>query len=186
MRSNLGYAFSEIALREQESIMTVYFNLLVARLKDQIRDPTRKGKVDMTQWYNFTTFDVIGDLSFGESFQALEKGEYHKWMSNTFHFIADLRFVYVALHYPVLRQIVQFLLKTIPAVERVKTEHEGFIIKKAEKRLALKTERKDFMHYVGFFFFSPPPSFNPFLSHLPSFRFSIFFRLSSLFPIPTS
>ena len=148
MRSNLGYAFSEVALREQEPIMTTYFELLVKRLKDQIHSPVKRGKVDMTQWYNFTTFDVIGDLSFGESFQALEKGEFHKWMHNTFLFIANIRFVYVALHYPIFRQIVQFLLNTVPAVERVKNEHEGFVMKKAEKRMALKTDRKDFMHYV--------------------------------------
>ena len=147
MRSNLGYAFSEVALREQEPIMTVYFNLLITKLQGCIDGPS-KGKVEMTQWYNFTTFDVMGDLSFGESFQALEKGEYHRWMSNTFHFIADMRFIYVALHYPILRQIVQFLLKTVPSVERAKTEHEGFISKKAEKRFHLKTDRKDFMHYA--------------------------------------
>ena len=148
MRSNLGYAFSEVALREQEPIMTIYFNLLIKKLQECIEGPA-KGEVDMTSWYNFTTFDVIGDLSFGESFQALEKGEYHKWMSNTFHFIADLRFVYVAMHYPILRQIVQFLLKSIPSVEKVKEEHERFVSKKAEKRIQLKTDRKDFMHYAS-------------------------------------
>ena len=128
--------------------MTVYFNLLITRLKEMIDSPA-KGKVDMCNWYNFTTFDVIGDLSFGESFEALEKGVYHTWMHNTFHFIADLRFIIVALRYPVLRQIVLFLLRNLPYLNRVKEEHEGFVLKKAEKRLQLKTDRKDFIHYVS-------------------------------------
>ena len=70
-------------------------------------------------------------------------------MSNTLHFIADLRFIYTVLQYPNLQQIVQFLLKTVPTFEKVGVEHEAFVSKKAEKRMRLKTVRKDFMYYVS-------------------------------------
>lgn len=62
MRKLLSHAFSESALREQEPILTGYFDLLVSRLKAQSQNPDTD-KVDMTSWYNFTTFDIIGLVS---------------------------------------------------------------------------------------------------------------------------
>ena len=59
MRKLLSHAFSESALREQESILTGYFDLLVSRLKEESQNPDID-KVDITSWYNFTTFDIIG------------------------------------------------------------------------------------------------------------------------------
>ena len=77
MRSNLRYAFSEVAVREQEPVMTLYSTFWSRSCKNASK-AHQKGEVDMTRWYNFTTFDVIGDLSFGQSFEALEKGGYHR------------------------------------------------------------------------------------------------------------
>lgn len=59
IRKLVSHAFSETALREQETILISYFDLLVSRLQEQIDGPTG-GKVDIMSWYNFTTFDIIG------------------------------------------------------------------------------------------------------------------------------
>lgn len=59
MRKLVSHAFSETALREQEPILTQYFDLLLSRLKGHLGGPTH-GKVDIMSWYNFTTFDIIG------------------------------------------------------------------------------------------------------------------------------
>lgn len=37
---------------------------------------------DMTVWFNWATFDIIGDLAFGESFGCLEKAETHPWIAS--------------------------------------------------------------------------------------------------------
>ena len=58
MRKLLSHAFSESALREQESLLTGYFDLLVSRLKEQSRNPAID-KIDLERWYNFTTIDTI-------------------------------------------------------------------------------------------------------------------------------
>lgn len=52
-------------------------DLLIDRLgeKAQGGEPT-----DMTAWYNMVTFDVIGDLGFGESFHSLENRSLHEWI----------------------------------------------------------------------------------------------------------
>ena len=66
------YGFSNKALKEQEPILNKYFDLLIRRLKENCNEP-----VDLTAWYNFLTFDLIGDLAFGESFQCLENSSLH-------------------------------------------------------------------------------------------------------------
>ena len=55
----MSHAFSSLALREQEPIITFYFDLLVARLRDQA-DGIVAARVDIMSWYTFTSFDIIG------------------------------------------------------------------------------------------------------------------------------
>ena len=81
MRRLLSHAFSDAALREQEQLITHYLDLLIEKLHQQIVS-TAQGKVNFVQWYNFTTFDILGDLCFDESFGALENGQYHSWVAN--------------------------------------------------------------------------------------------------------
>ena len=75
MRRLLNHAFSETALREQEPLMNSYFDLLVQKLSEKVDGPAH-GKVNMVRWFNFTTFDLVGDLCFGEDFDALRTEEY--------------------------------------------------------------------------------------------------------------
>ena len=56
-RKLLAHAFSDAALRSQEAILTSYFDLLIDKLKGQIDGPAQ-GLVDLTMWYNLTTFDM--------------------------------------------------------------------------------------------------------------------------------
>ena len=74
---------------------------------DQL-DGALTARIDIMSWYNFTTFDIIGlvkssglvkgglwhladrqyrDLSLGESFHCLEKGDSHDWM----RYLVDFR-----------------------------------------------------------------------------------------------
>lgn len=61
MRKLLSHAFSDSALRQQEDILTKYFDLLVSGLSDRIDksedEKTKSVVVDMAKWYNFLTFD---------------------------------------------------------------------------------------------------------------------------------
>jgi cytochrome P450 len=68
MRRSLAHAFSDNALRGQEPLVQQYVDLLVQRLGEQ---ESEGEPVDIMRWYNFTTFDVICDLSFGEPLYCL-------------------------------------------------------------------------------------------------------------------
>ncbi len=68
LRRTMANGFSERSMRAQQELIGGYIDLLVRRLGE-------KGGggevVDMAAWYNYTTFDVIGDLAFGERYVLL-------------------------------------------------------------------------------------------------------------------
>lgn len=81
-RRALAHAFSDTAMHEQEPIISYYIDLLIRRMAEE----TRTGAAsDLQQWFNYVSFDIIGDLSFAHSFNALETTQGHPWITNMFH-----------------------------------------------------------------------------------------------------
>lgn len=80
-RRLLSHAFSDNSLRGQEPIIQGYVDLLIRRLREMSESDK---PVDLVSWYNFTTFDVIGDLAFGEPFNCLSNSNYHPWVKMVF------------------------------------------------------------------------------------------------------
>jgi cytochrome P450 len=77
-RKAVSYDFSKKVLHEQEDIMQDYMDKL---LKKFWKFAANKDEpFDIVKWFNFITFDVIGDLAFGESFGCLDEGEFHWWV----------------------------------------------------------------------------------------------------------
>ena len=70
-RRALAHAFSKQALLEQEPILRGYVDLFVQKLREMAH---RGEAANMVSWFNFCTFDIIGDLSFGEPFGCLSEG----------------------------------------------------------------------------------------------------------------
>lgn len=133
--------------------MKKYFELLVFKLQQTIDGPSQ-GVADLTRFYNFLTFDIIGDLCFGESFNALESGDYHIWMKNLFQGIKYSRIMRIATFYQPLMSILRAIVGLFPSIEKARREHMQFTELKTAKRLDdAKTDRKDFMTYV--------PTFHP-------------------------
>jgi hypothetical protein len=62
-RKILSHAFSDKALKEQEPLLKRWAQLLRKKLDEKANG---HDKVDMVKYYNFTTFDVMGDLTFSE------------------------------------------------------------------------------------------------------------------------
>lgn len=82
LRRALSHGFSDKSMRLQEPLIARYIDLLVARLHERAA-PDRP--LNIMAWYNYTTFDVIGDLAFGEAFGCLEKSDYHPWVKAIFY-----------------------------------------------------------------------------------------------------
>jgi len=80
-RRALAYSFSQKALIEQEHIVNGYVDVFIKKLGDL----GKKGEeFNLVNWLNFTTFDIIGDLAFGEPFGCLDNGQFHEWVALIF------------------------------------------------------------------------------------------------------
>lgn len=75
-RRVLSHAFSAKALEEQHNPILSYVGLLIQRLRENVANPQ-----DLVALFNWTTFDLIGDLAFGEPFGCLEHQRYHPWVT---------------------------------------------------------------------------------------------------------
>ncbi|KAM3547354.1 hypothetical protein MY1884_009604, partial [Beauveria asiatica] len=95
MRRQLAHAFSAGALAEQEGTVTQYVDLLLDRLRTLEGD-----EFDIIPWLNFTTFDIIGDLAFSDSFGSLDGSAYHPWVLSFFQGIRGSALRRFFRHYP--------------------------------------------------------------------------------------
>ena len=145
-RRLLTHAFSEKALRDQEPLIGLYVDLLITKLYEQISGPST-GKVDMVKWYNFTAFDIIGDLVFGEPFNCLENNQYHSWVSQIFQGVKAMTFLAAANHYPWISYLI---FKLIIPQQLMQKHNDNFALAaaKVNRRLARGTERADFMSHI--------------------------------------
>jgi cytochrome P450 len=94
-------AFSDRALKQQEPLFMKYVDQLVQVMKDESqKDPDRK--FNLVKLYNFTTFDVMGDLTFGESLHMLDSGKYDPWVTDIFGSVKVGSRIGMLMHYPIL------------------------------------------------------------------------------------
>lgn len=145
VRRLLAHAFSSKALREQETLLHTYADLLVQKLHEQVASPSA-GVVDINRWYNFTTFDLIGDLAFGESFQCLENEQYHWWVTLMFDAVRLSVYVKLLWFFPFLELLLKLPLPRY-LVERRNASFQ-LSVEKVTRRLQRQTDRPDFMSYI--------------------------------------
>lgn len=106
-RKALAYGFSDKALRQQEPLIKVYVDLLIAKLNDVASSGS---KTDMVRWFNLTTFDVIGDLAFGRPFEGLQTTYMHEWIANMFLFAKFGTFIRLANAYPLIGAVASLFI----------------------------------------------------------------------------
>ncbi|KAI6778698.1 Isotrichodermin C-15 hydroxylase-like protein [Emericellopsis cladophorae] len=148
-RRTLSHAFSQKALLEQESIIRGYVDLFVTKLRPfaQTGEPA-----NMCDWFNFTTFDVIGDMSFGEPFGCLRDGVWHDWVSLITQTIKAGAYEQATRRmFPTGSFMQRFLCKFIPADLKMKRfQHLELSKEKCLKRIdeGLRREHNDFLYYI--------------------------------------
>ncbi|KAF5011171.1 hypothetical protein FDECE_2696 [Fusarium decemcellulare] len=142
-RRLLSHAFSEKALRAQESVLDQYIDKFILKLT-QI---SQKGAaLDIVSWYNFTTFDVIGDFAFGEPFGCLDTGTYHPWIPFIFESIK-----FVPLRMAAERLGLGLFLPFLMPTRLKRSREENFQLSQAtalKRAESQNTEREDFMSYI--------------------------------------
>jgi len=143
-RSLLAHSFSEKAMHDQEPLIMKYVNLLIQRLHERCED----GPFDMVEVYNWMTFDLIGDLSYGEPFNCLEDFKTHPWMHWQSMALRAGTYRSVARKLPFGRSLVKLFIPDMLNVVAQGRQMLEFTKARSLKRLHAQTERKDFVSAV--------------------------------------
>ena len=145
LRRILAHAFSDKALREQEPLLQTHVDDFLAGMREQIAGPAG-GTVDLTPWFSWYTFDVIGDLSFGESFNCLRDERLHPWVAALFKALQFVVFVSVTMQFPPADRALRACIPK--SMLQGRNTLLGQSAETVNRRLGRDTDRKDFMHYI--------------------------------------
>ncbi|QPC65684.1 hypothetical protein HYE67_007915 [Fusarium culmorum] len=140
-RRLLAHGFSAQSMLAQQPIIKSYIDKLFIRFHQASSGGQKP--VDVEKWFNFATFDIVGDLAFGEPFGCLEDATYHPWVDLIFQSMKNMTFLISSRR---LSWIGPLFMMTVPRSLRTKlAENQELSRQKVRKRLDLGTERPDFM-----------------------------------------
>jgi len=81
LRKGFAPSFSEKGIRNQEHLIQQYVSLLIKGIAKHSTNAAGKAQaVNMTAWFNWITFDIIGELLFAEPWGCLENASWHPWV----------------------------------------------------------------------------------------------------------
>ncbi|OOQ88883.1 cytochrome P450 monooxygenase [Penicillium brasilianum] len=108
-RRNFSHAFSDRSLREQQSLICGYVDMLVDNLNRTIKE-NPKAKVNMVHMFNLTTFDIMGDLTFGDSLDLLLGTGNMNWVAAVFISMKTNALRRLARYWPWTASIAQWFI----------------------------------------------------------------------------
>ncbi|KKK14137.1 hypothetical protein P175DRAFT_0512102 [Aspergillus ochraceoroseus IBT 24754] len=75
-RRLLSAPIAEANLKQFEPIIDERIQLTIRKIKDELHT---RGAADVFKWFNFMSTDIVGELTFGESFRMLEYGKKNQY-----------------------------------------------------------------------------------------------------------
>ncbi|KAH7208090.1 benzoate 4-monooxygenase cytochrome P450 [Fusarium oxysporum] len=111
-----NWANASKGLRRYEDRVAEYTTQLLQHIEALQDEP-----LDISMWFNFYSFDVMGDLAFGKGFDMLSNGTKHPFMELTHsHMLVAGSLSRLAWIFPLLKRISIFNQKTCELEERIK------------------------------------------------------------------
>lgn len=146
MRRLLSHAFSEKAIREQEHLIESHTKVLVDSLKRAAK-VSAGAKVNMVDWCQWVSFDIIGDLAFGEPFQCLVDARYTPWVEKLIQGFKAVAKISVAVRFRLLTGLLSLYLFRSQMVKD-SIEHARLSKEKLQRRMLKAESRPDFVSYI--------------------------------------
>ncbi|PSN69648.1 cytochrome P450 [Corynespora cassiicola Philippines] len=141
-RKIFSHAFSDRALLEQHDIIENYIDQLIALIRKRI-EHNEKAQVDMVQLYNWTSFDIIGDLTFGQSLDNLSSGKNSPWIDVVFTNFKAMVIGQCLAHYRILSWLM-WMLTPKKVLEEAATHARNSRDRVTERlEIGKKTDRPD-------------------------------------------
>ncbi|KAJ5374312.1 cytochrome P450 [Penicillium concentricum] len=139
-RRNFSHAFSDKALREQEPLISRYADMLTSRLRTVVQENPNT-EVEMVRMYNLATFDIMGDLTFGDTLNLLTGTGNSDWVSFIFDNVKTNAILRLAGYYP---WTSVFLRALIPqSLVEASIAHHDKCKERVDKRVNQELTRPD-------------------------------------------
>ncbi|KAI1118402.1 cytochrome P450 [Nemania sp. NC0429] len=78
-RKALGYLFTNTSLLQLENLVIIHIQKLIGALHAKA---AKSQAVDVSNWYSYTAFDIMGDLCFAEPFGCLDQASATEWSTS--------------------------------------------------------------------------------------------------------
>ncbi|KAK1954598.1 cytochrome P450 [Colletotrichum sublineola] len=128
--------FSSKALRDYEFRVADYTNQLLSQI-----DAHKGQPFNVTDWFNFYSFDVMGDLAFGKSFGMLKEGIKHYFMTSLHQ---DMQTIGMFSHLMWLFPI----FKNTPILNANNKRFWEFVKSQVDDRIKNKPDRPDVFSWI--------------------------------------
>lgn len=134
MRKIFSPAFPETALRKQEPLFRRHIDLMIRTVEVQVSDEPKP--FNIVELFNFTTFDIMGDLAFGEPLNLIENSSYSPWVKAVFANVKALTFFRLLAYFPPLQDTAWYLAPK--SLKDQTDEHDRYAAERVDRRLANK------------------------------------------------
>jgi len=111
-----------------------------------VQERGSRGPINLVEFFNWTTFDVLGDLAFGEPFGSLKDRKTSDWIAIILDSIKFNAWDVAIWKLPIVPRFQYWL--TPPKVREGGVRHAIESKDKMLKRAARQTDRKDFVSYI--------------------------------------
>lgn len=142
-RALFAPAFSERALKGQEPVFRSHVDQLLGKLAEA---GEAGNSVDMAKLFQLTTFDIMGQLTFGQSLGQLESTTYSHWVQAVFDSIRAIPIAQLIQYYPLFQTL--FDLVEPKVVRDMKYNHFRFSADRVDKRLERGSDQPDIWNLV--------------------------------------
>ncbi|KAK8057994.1 hypothetical protein PG994_008442 [Apiospora phragmitis] len=122
-------AFSDRSLKQQEPLFRNYVDQLVRHL-----EKTAEQQINFVNPLNFTTFDIMGDLTFVQPLGLLDNNEYTHWVASSFKAIKVLGILQFICYYLIISAVFEWLEPKF--ITDLKMNHSNHTKDRVNQRLA--------------------------------------------------
>ncbi|KAI0454857.1 cytochrome protein [Xylaria acuta] len=140
-KKNLSAAFSTKALNAQEALVQKCWDQFVEKIGPLSR-ATPEG-INIVKWFEMVTFDILGEMAFGESFHCIEEEKHHFWLDLILDHLQEITLVDNLRRFPFLVTLGKLILPSLTV--QVREKHTGYSRAKVQKRLDAENTRHDFL-----------------------------------------
>ncbi|OTA61603.1 cytochrome P450 [Hypoxylon sp. EC38] len=140
MRKMLNPAFSQRGLLEQEEIITSVVDKFVTVIGEK-GGPESQG-INMTKWFEMNSFDILGEMAFGESFHS----NLHFWAAIILEHVYFINLIDNVRRIGWLAKLFGYL---IPSSLLTRNQNSAYSRQQVEKRLAIQGARNDFVSLLA-------------------------------------